>query len=72
MITKFGDEFVTKFGDILGGHNIWWSIRLVKIRWSPNLVMNLSPQYEEKLVTKFVTNFGDEFVTKFGDEFGDH
>ena len=78
--TKFGEKFVTKFGDHQychqikhrnewqNCHHIWWQT------WcSPNLMTHSSPSLvSTKFVTKNGDNFVTNFITNFITEFGEH
>ena len=71
VITKFGDKFITKFGEHQIRHQKWWQFchqfhhQLYHwIWWAPNSVMNFSPNLVN---TKFGDKFSDKFVTLFGD-----
>ena len=71
VITKFGDKFITKFGEHQIRHQKRWQFchqfhhQLYHwIWWAPNSVMNLSPNLVN---TKFGDKFSDKFVTLFGD-----
>ena len=75
MFTQIGDQFITKFGDKIGDHQIWHLIRWQichQIWWTPNMSPNNSPNLvttlsPKRVLTDFVTKFVTIFCTKFGD-----
>ena len=74
MFTQIGDQFITKFGDKIGDHQIWHLIRWQichRIWWTPNMSPNNSPNLvttlsPKRVLTDFVTKFVTIFCTKFG------